>query len=163
MQQHGVMSQDATCTDAPAEGTAPERSLRVVLADDHGGYRIGLARAIATHRRLALAEAVRDGEAAVPAVARHRPDIALLDVRMPGIDGLETARLLRDSGTAVVLLSGHASPALTREAEEGRRPAEQGTVAPGMYTGWWNWPEDARGSMRRWRHAESRRAGPGGR
>jgi len=111
------MSSDATCTDAPAQGTTPERSLRVVLADDHGGYRIGLARAIAGHHLLALAEAVRDGKAAVQAVARHQPDIALLDVRMPGLDGLETARLLRESGTAIVLLSGHASPALTREAE----------------------------------------------
>ncbi|HEX5911367.1 MAG TPA: response regulator transcription factor [Thermoleophilaceae bacterium] len=111
------MSQDATCTDAPAQDAAAERSLRVVLADDHGGYRIGLARAIAGHGRLALAEAVRDGTAAVQAVARHKPDIALLDVRMPGLDGLETARRLRESGTAIILLSGHASPALTREAE----------------------------------------------
>jgi two-component system nitrate/nitrite response regulator NarL len=111
------MSQDATCADAPAHGTTPERSLRVVLADDHGGYRIGLARAIAGHEQLALAEAVRDGEAAVRAVARHRPDVALLDVRMPGLDGLQAARLLSQSGTTVVLLSGHASPALTREAE----------------------------------------------
>lgn len=111
------MSQDATCTDAPAHATAPERALRVVLADDHGGYRIGLARAIASHRRLALAEAVRDGVAAVRAVGRHQPDIALLDVRMPGLDGLRAARRLRATDTAVVLLSGHASPALTREAE----------------------------------------------
>ncbi len=53
VQQHGPMSQDATCTDAPAQGTAADGSLRVVLADDHGGYRIGLARAISGHGRLA--------------------------------------------------------------------------------------------------------------
>ena len=94
----------------------PAASISVVLADDHARYREGLADAITGDTRLTLAEAVADGDLAVDAVRAHRPDVALLDVRMPGMGGLEAARLLRGDDVVVVVLSGAASPALEQAA-----------------------------------------------
>jgi DNA-binding NarL/FixJ family response regulator len=96
---------------------ASTATIRVVLADDHGRYRVGLAGAIAGHRDLELVEAVADGEQALGAVERHDPDVVLLDIRMPRVDGLEAARRLMGGRTAVVLLSGNASRAVSREAK----------------------------------------------
>jgi DNA-binding NarL/FixJ family response regulator len=102
---------------APPGVAEPTGPIRVVFADDHGRYRVGLANAIAGHRRLELAEAVSDGELALDAVGRHDPDVVLLDVRMPGLDGLETARRLTDGRATVVLLTGSASLPLADQAE----------------------------------------------
>lgn len=80
--------------------------LRVVLVDDDDRFR-------ATARRTLVAEGVdvvaevADGEDAVEAVARWQPDVVLVDIALPGIDGLEVARRLQadGSGAAVVLVS----------------------------------------------------------
>jgi DNA-binding NarL/FixJ family response regulator len=81
--------------------------IRVVLADDHpvvlGGLR-ALLESLGTYD--VVGEAT-DGEQAVRAVAQHEPDVVLMDIRMPGIDGLEaTARVLAaNPGTAVLVLT----------------------------------------------------------
>jgi DNA-binding NarL/FixJ family response regulator len=95
----------------PAREGSPT-PFRVVLADDHLPYRDGLAEAIMREPRLELLEAVADGAVAVEAIRRHEPEVALLDVRMPGIDGLEAARRLRAHRTTVVLLTGSSPAAL---------------------------------------------------
>jgi two-component system nitrate/nitrite response regulator NarL len=80
----------------------------VVLADDHPVYRGGLVRAISARADLELVAEVGDGQAALEAITTLRPDVALLDMRMPGLGGLEVAKALRarESATAVLLLSG---------------------------------------------------------
>lgn len=92
-------------------------ALRVVLVDDDARFR-------ATARRTLLADGVdvvaevADGESALDAVAEWRPDVVLLDIALPGIDGLEVARRLQAdrTGSVVVLIS-------TRDADYGRRVA----------------------------------------
>jgi DNA-binding NarL/FixJ family response regulator len=80
---------------------------RVVIADDHETYRRGLARAIRRFGTLDLVGEAGDGDEALQVILERSPDVALLDVRMPGLDGLEVARRLRDlRGVAVVLLTG---------------------------------------------------------
>ncbi|MFL6061075.1 MAG: response regulator [Marmoricola sp.] len=81
--------------------------IRVVLADDHpvvlGGLR-ALLESLGGYD--VVAEAV-DGEAAVGAVAEHGPDVVVMDIRMPGVDGLAaTARIRAEHpGTAVLVLT----------------------------------------------------------
>jgi CheY-like chemotaxis protein len=61
----------------------------VVLADDSDVYRRGMKRAIEADERLALVAEVSDGAAALEAIRRHQPDVALLDFQMPALDGIE--------------------------------------------------------------------------
>jgi len=61
----------------------------VVLADDGPVYRAGMVRALDAHPRFDLVAVVEDGEAAVEAAILHAPDLAVLDLRMPGMDGID--------------------------------------------------------------------------
>ncbi|CAG7652235.1 response regulator [Actinacidiphila bryophytorum] len=65
--------------------------LRVVIADDQGLVRTGF-RMILTAAGIEVVAEASDGEQAVEAVRRTRPDLVLMDIRMPGLDGLEATR-----------------------------------------------------------------------
>jgi DNA-binding NarL/FixJ family response regulator len=81
--------------------------VRVVIADDQALIRTGFAMILAADGIEVTAEAA-DGAQAIDAVRRTAPDVVLMDIRMPGIDGLEaTRRILRDPGTAprVIILT----------------------------------------------------------
>jgi two-component system nitrate/nitrite response regulator NarL len=93
-------------------------SLRIVIADDHETYRRGLARAIRRFGTLDLVGEATDGTEALEVIREASPDVALLDVRMPGLDGLEVARRLRElGGITVVLLTGSTTEQLAAAAE----------------------------------------------
>jgi two-component system nitrate/nitrite response regulator NarL len=92
--------------------------MRVVIAEDHETYRRGLARAIRRFGTLDLVGEAGDGHEALEIIREASPDVALLDVRMPGLDGLEVARRLRElGGVHVVLLTGSATESLAGAAE----------------------------------------------
>jgi len=101
--------------------------MRVFIADDHDGYRGGMARLIEDHPTLEVVGQAADGEAALQAVITLQPDVALLDVRMPGLSGLEICRRLHADGSApstrVVLITGTPDRIITAQA------AEAGAVA----------------------------------
>jgi DNA-binding NarL/FixJ family response regulator len=86
------------------------------LADSHEAYRDGLARAIAAHPRLTLAGEASDGRRALEELLALEPDLALIEVRMPQLDGLEVCDILagleRPVKTRVVLISGEANETL---------------------------------------------------
>jgi two-component system nitrate/nitrite response regulator NarL len=92
--------------------------VRVLVADDHPAMRGALARLVREHERLVLVGEASDGEQAVELVEALRPDVALLDVRMPGIDGLAILARLRDSGSSarVLLISGGEDSEVAHEA-----------------------------------------------
>jgi DNA-binding NarL/FixJ family response regulator len=94
---------------------------RVLVADDHAGYRDGLALLIGEHPDLTVVATAADGEEALAMIAAMRPDVALLDVRMPGHTGIEVCRLLQESGAApdtrIVLITGTPDPVLAARAE----------------------------------------------
>jgi CheY-like chemotaxis protein len=81
-------------------------ALRVVLVDDDERFRAMARRVLAADGVDIVAEA-GNGEEAMGAVAHWRPDVLLVDIRLPGIDGLEVARRLRgqEGGPAVILVS----------------------------------------------------------
>ena len=91
---------------------------RVVVADDHPLYRAGVVRALRGSGRFAIAGEAPDGVAAYALIVAEEPDLAILDVRMPGLDGLSLLSRLRADRlhVPVLLLSAFADPALIAHA-----------------------------------------------
>ncbi|HEV2785243.1 MAG TPA: response regulator transcription factor [Solirubrobacteraceae bacterium] len=70
-------------------------AITVVLADDSDVYRRGIRRAIEADARLSLVAEVTDGAAALAAIRELQPDVALLDLQMPVLDGIEVGCRIR--------------------------------------------------------------------
>ena len=86
---------------------APATRVRVLIAEEHPLYREGVVRAIGERSELELIAATADGREALELIRELRPDVAVLDVKMPGLDGLQVANAIdRDTlGTRVLMLS----------------------------------------------------------
>jgi DNA-binding NarL/FixJ family response regulator len=91
---------------------------RVLLADDHAVVRHGLRLVLDAEPDLRVVAEAGDGRAAIERAAAGDVDLAILDVSMPGVSGLEVAAELKTRRPAVhtVMLSMHAHPNLVREA-----------------------------------------------
>ncbi len=83
--------------------------ITVVIADDHPIFRKGLREVIDADPTLRVVAETADGESALAAIEEARPDIAVLDVDMPGRDGFEVMRAVRDRRlpTQIVFLTMH--------------------------------------------------------
>ncbi|WP_267717335.1 response regulator [Streptomyces sp. CoH17] len=81
-------------------------NLRILLADDHAMFRSGLNAVLSTQPDLTCVAEVADGQAAVEETARLAPDVAVLDIRMPRMDGLRAAEriLERPQNTTKVIV-----------------------------------------------------------
>jgi DNA-binding NarL/FixJ family response regulator len=82
-------------------------ALRVFVADDHGFYRRVITRAVDRHPGLAIIGEAADGLDAAATILALAPDVALLDLRMPGLDGIEVCERVRAANPeiAVVILT----------------------------------------------------------
>jgi DNA-binding NarL/FixJ family response regulator len=69
--------------------------IRVVLADDHAVVRKGIREFLEEEKDIAVVAEAADGEAALALVAEHGPDLAVLDIQMPGLSGIEVTRRIR--------------------------------------------------------------------
>jgi len=79
-------------------------AIRVIVVDDHGVLREGLRLLIDQHEGLELVGEAEDGRKAVEIAAELKPDIVLMDVSMPGLNGIEAARqILHDNNSIKVL------------------------------------------------------------
>ncbi|MEU2022501.1 response regulator transcription factor [Streptomyces sp. NPDC016469] len=87
--------------------TEEEPMIRVLVADDEPMIRAGVRAVLATDPGIEVVAEAPDGHEAVERVRLHRPDVAVLDIRMPGTDGIEAAAEIRRAvpGTGVVMLT----------------------------------------------------------
>lgn len=94
------------------------KPLRLLLADDHILVRAGLRALLDGIEGIAVVAEADNGEQAVALTVQHRPDIVLLDITMPGMNGLQAAeRILRElPDTRVLILSMHASDEYVTQA-----------------------------------------------
>ena len=90
----------------------------VVLADDEALLRKAMAALLPMEGDITVLAEAEDGEAAVQAVLRHRPDVLVIDLEMPGLDGLDAVtRIRRERPQQVILmLTRHARPGVLRKA-----------------------------------------------
>ncbi len=84
-------------------------SIRVLIVDDHPLFRQGLRNLVANDSRFELVAEAGDGAEALRLMAELKPDVAVLDVSLPGLSGLEVARLAQEKGrsTRLVILTMH--------------------------------------------------------
>lgn len=74
-----------------------EEPIRVLVADDHPIVRAGLCSLVEDHPRMELVAEAETGEQAVSLTIEHRPDVILMDLRMPVMDGVAAIRAIRES------------------------------------------------------------------
>ncbi|MGO9974015.1 MAG: response regulator [Solirubrobacteraceae bacterium] len=92
--------------------------VRVLVVDDQALVREGLMTLLELATGIHPVAAAADGEQAVALCARHRPDVVLMDLRMPGVDGVEATRriLAAQPQTEIVVLTTHADEASILDA-----------------------------------------------
>jgi AmiR/NasT family two-component response regulator len=103
---------------SPGQQPAPSTAhpLRIVIADDEAVIRLGLQAMLEAlgHQVVGMAA---DGELALTLITDHKPDLAILDIKMPGLDGLTVAeRLAQESPLPVVILTAYSQQALVERA-----------------------------------------------
>jgi len=105
---------------------------RVVVADDHPLYREAVVRAVRSRPDFELIAEAVDGREALEAIRSGSPDVAVLDVEMPGLRGVEVVEALgRDAPTRVVLLSAHLDGDTVYQAVQGGAAAYISKATPG--------------------------------
>lgn len=96
-------------------GTCTE-TVTLVVADDHPAFADGLARVLPERCDVRIVASCGDGRAALAAILEHRPHVALLDLRMPSLDGRAVLGEIVRAGlpTRVLVCSAHGEPTIVR-------------------------------------------------
>ena len=105
--------------------------IRIIIADDHPVVRRGLIQFMADEEELEVVAECSDGESALEAVAHHAPDVLIVDLQMPRLNGMEVLQRLSEmpSSPATVLLAGNISD---EEVVEAMRMGAKGVVLKEM-------------------------------
>ena len=92
--------------------------INILIADDHAIVRSGVRQLLTLQNDMTIVGEANDGKAALKLVKQLKPDVVLLDIAMPGLNGLETIGLMRETvpQTRVVILSMHAKESYVHQA-----------------------------------------------
>ena len=96
-------------TDSP-QTAAPPATIRILIADDHEVVRIGLAAMLAAQQGFEVVAQAATGDEATRLTLQHRPDVVVMDIRMPGGSGIDACRAITAArpGIPVIMLTSHA-------------------------------------------------------
>ena len=129
----GDARSDKGSTESAADVSGRTGSVGVLVVDDSPVFRRGIGRAVRFHTGLELVGEADGGQAALDAIERLQPDVVLLDLRMPDIDGLEVLDRLRDvdprPACRVLVVSASLDPEIERAA---RAAGAAGCVSKGL-------------------------------
>ncbi|RKQ95394.1 LuxR family two component transcriptional regulator [Kushneria sinocarnis] len=84
--------------------TQSEQGRGILIVDDHPLFRRGVQQLLAMSENWTLCGEAESGQQALDICERHRPDLILLDMRMPGMDGIETLTRLREAGVSAPIV-----------------------------------------------------------
>ncbi len=95
-------------------------ALRILIADDHSVVRAGLRSLLESHPGWEVCAEAADGREAVEKAAKHKPHVAVLDIGMPLLNGVEATRRIRKSSpeTEILVLTMHESEDLVQQVTE---------------------------------------------
>ena len=106
------------------EALIATREITCLIVDDHEVVREGLRLSLSRASHIRVVGEAGDGETAVALAERRRPDVVVMDIRMPGMDGLDATRLLRERApdVPVILFTAYSDrPLLSRGLESGAK------------------------------------------
>jgi DNA-binding NarL/FixJ family response regulator len=92
--------------------------IQVAIVDDSAAVRMSLRSMLKLDPRLTLVAEAENGSAAIAMVEEHRPDVVLMDITMPVLDGIEATRIITSKfpGIRVIVLTAHSSESITAKA-----------------------------------------------
>lgn len=93
------------------------KKVRCVVCDDHAALRLGLVAALDAADDIEIVGQAGDGDAAVELIARRRPDVAVIDLHMPGPDGIAITKAVGEQ-TRVIVYTADENPAMAHAALE---------------------------------------------
>ena len=109
--RHGLPSPEPS-PQRPSTGHMPDSQYRILLVDDDQGTRQLLRDILERHTDVTIVGQAGDGKEAVAMAIEHKPDVILMDIGLPYLDGIEATHCIKKAcpQTVVICLTGHFSP-----------------------------------------------------